>query len=166
MKFFTRSEVEHFLIQNGYEGGLAGASEKLNELDDYCIHFPLPTEHGKLLSAIRFIFNSNLECSWLLLIIEAAGIWPSWEDRNLYGLLRSVKGGSSDWSYGAGHLFDMSELEDVITFVTVFSNFRWDYRMIGSNNGLHLFGSHDDFGVLYLKNMTHEFDAEFSIFFK
>jgi hypothetical protein len=164
MKFLSRLEVEEFLQRQRRSNEPTEFDAELKKLDEYCIHFKLLESPGRTL-ALRYLFKEVFECTWILAIVENAGVWPSWEDRNLYEMMRTAKHGPSNWSYGEGHLFDPSETADIISFVTVFTNFRWDYRVINSSNDFHLHVDHDDHGKLFKGNLTEEFYEKFSGFF-
>ena len=165
MKFLNRLKVEEFLHQQGRSNRPADLDVELSKFDEYCINFTLPESPGKTLAAIRYLFEEKIQCSWILIIIESSGIWPSWQDTNLYGMMRTARGGANDWLYGEGHLFDPSENLDIISFVTVFSNFRWNFRVIDSTKNFNLSVSHDDHGKLFKANLTKEFNETFSKFF-
>ncbi len=139
MKFLGRTEVAEFMGRH-----------EVGKFESTIIPltYKLPLEFGRLLSSMRLVLQAKPYGEWSLAIIESAGIWPSWEDRNLYNMIRNSKGGSIEWSYGEGHLFGAHEIADLITFVTVFANFRWDFRVINQNNSLQLNVSHDDNVVL------------------
>ncbi len=107
--------------------------------------FVLPDEFDPLLSAMRLLYEIKFADEEFLLIIDSAGIWPSREDRNLYGMMRTARGGArDDWEAGSGHLLLADETEDLASFTAIFATFRWDFRVIGSSYDFALESSHDD----------------------
>jgi hypothetical protein len=149
MKFLCRSEVAEFINR-----------EVVSHIDTThmnLITYDVPKEFGRLLTSMKFIFETMFSGEWSLAIIESAGIWPTWEDRNLYSMIRKLKGASLEWEYGEGHLFAYNEISDLISLVTIFTNFRWDFKVINQSNSLKLNVSHDDIVSLHLKNPNEVF---------
>ena len=154
MKFLGRSDVADFMERQKIG--------KIDSADLKSITYKTPTEFGRLLASMRLIFENVPSGEWSLAIIESAGIWPSWEDKNLYGMMRRSKLGSVEWGYGEGHLFEPHELADLTSFVTVFTNFRWDFKVINQSNSLRLNVSHDDNVNLFLRERDNNFIQELS----
>jgi hypothetical protein len=152
MQFLSRDEVASFL--EAKEANLVLLESMRQNLKPDDLYFIWPEETGKVLTATRSIVHFKKKADWTLVIVEATGIWPSWEDRNLYDLLRKAHGGRKEWAYGEGHLFEADETLDLVTFVTVLANFRWDFRVLDSNNDFQMFASHDDYVIIRAPNIA------------
>ena len=145
MQFMSRNETGTFL--GSHKRGPTPKSLDLEFQEDgfYQTEFRIPTESGPLLSLLRHLFNLERVSSWTMIIMESAGIWPSWEDRNLTEMMRRARGALKQSEYGEGHLFSPGETADMISFAYVFANFRYDFRILDSDREIHAFFSHDDF---------------------
>jgi len=106
--------------------------------------FDLPVEFGRLLSLIKIFLRELTFDQRFLLVAEGAGIWPSWQDLNLYGMMKKSRGIEDLFQRGEGLLFIRDELEDVTSFTAIVALFRWDFRLLGSSIGVLLSCSHDD----------------------
>lgn len=145
MQLLDRERVRAFLVERN-RGPTPDALKK--EFDDdgfYQEKFAIPVEAGALLGLCRQLFRQERESPWTMITAESSAIWPSWEDANLYRMMRQARGLSVDIAYGDGHLFDRAESDDMVSFAYVFASFRYDFRIIDTNREIHAFFSHDDF---------------------
>jgi hypothetical protein len=75
--------------------------------------------------------------------ISEFGIWPSWEDWNLYLRLRSSHGDSRELSEAPAHLFSAVEKDDLTTYLNVAIQSGWGGHIIPNPARTYLFLSHD-----------------------
>jgi hypothetical protein len=147
LQFLDSKTTQEFLETNSKSQSILklGTNNPQNSLITQRLH--LPNENGILLSALKLIARQCSKESWSIVIIEGAGIWPSWQDLNLYDMMRRAYHVNRDWQAGEGHLFELADEHDLVSFSYVFAMFRWDFRVVTSNNALNFFSSHDDFCI-------------------
>jgi hypothetical protein len=150
LRFLNKTSVEKFLTENEIKSGPLDTNKNR-------LVFELPVAHGKILSTMRLVLNERRRSDWILVVVENAGIWPSWEDRNLYRMMREAKECFLEPAFGEGLLFEASEIQDAISFTTVFANFRWDVRVLDSEQNFEFTISHDDEMTIFIPNASEEF---------
>lgn len=156
MQFLDREAAKLYLRANNLPNTVDDMRAALDHNSAEVWNFDLPLEHGKLLSGFKQLLSRSISSGRCFCLLESAGIWPSWQDGNLYGLMRKALGGRSHWEYGEGHVFESDETHHLISFATVFANFRWDFWIIEPELKLLLFSSHDDFIRIYMPGMDAE----------
>jgi hypothetical protein len=149
LKFLDNNAAQGFLKTNSKSDDILRESSNNSQTSFIKQKFHLPNENGVILSALRLIAHQCAKESWTIAIIESAGIWPSWQDLNLYRMMRLAHHVDRNWQAGEGHLFELGDEDDLISFSYVFAMFRWDFRIVTSNNALNFFSSHDDFCICH-----------------
>jgi hypothetical protein len=144
MQFMDREATNVFLQERGRGPTPESQDEEFQDSRFYQAEFVIPIEAGRLLSLCRHLFQLDRTSAWTLIILESAGIWPSWEDKNLTDMMRKARGATVGGEYGEGYLFTSVETADLISFAYVFANFRYDFRIIDADREIHAFFSHDD----------------------
>jgi hypothetical protein len=144
MKFMDRQATNLFLAKGNRGPTPKALDEEFFNQGFYQAEFMIPVESGKVLSLFRHIFHQHRTSAWTMIIMQSAGIWPSWEDINLTAMMRQARGGDLSREYGEGYLFAPVETADMISFAYVFANFRYDFRIIDADREIHAFFSHDD----------------------
>lgn len=165
MKVLSENALRVFEVSQNTSLEIRALENALEENAENVANFKLPLEHGRCLSGFRFIFDKMKVLPWFVVIVECSSIWPSWEDKNLYSILRKATGNGGPLVDGEGHLFTIDEVEDLVTFVTVFANFRWDFRVIGGSDKFQLVVKHDDECRIYFRTMSDEFISNLGKFF-
>ena len=145
MQFFDRAGVAGFFGGKNRGPSPEAMDKEFHDEGFYQTQFAIPEEAGKLLCLCRHLFRQERTSAWTMIIAESPGIWPSWEDKNLYRMMRQARSLPIDMAFGDGHLFDNSEIEDMISFSYIFANFRYDFRIVDADREIHAFFSHDDF---------------------
>ena len=72
------------------------------------------------------------------------GVWPSAERPHIFDRLRASYGECRPLIEIPAHLFLPSEMEDLLSFVTLGVLFLWDVNVIGASSGRMLLYSHDE----------------------
>jgi hypothetical protein len=144
----SRNEVPLLLEARRPSPFSSDLNRELKEDGFWQAAFKIPMESGKLLSLIRHLLGFERKSAWTTVIVESAGIWPSWEDRNIIRLMREACGVQPEWEHGEAYYFELSDYENLISFCFLFSTFRYDFRIIDEKRELHVFFSHDDFFIL------------------
>ena len=144
MQFMDREATKLFLSRRNRGPTPEALDDEFHDHGFYQAEFVIPVESGKVLSLLRHVFNQNRTSAWTMIILESAGIWPSWEDRNLTDMMRMARGAAAGGEYGEGYLFAPAEAADMISFAYVFASFRYDFRVIDAEREIHAFFSHDD----------------------
>src|SRR5688572_27671304 len=75
--------------------------------------------------------------------ISEFGIWPSWEDRNLYQRLRRTHGDFRELHEAPAHLFEIGEKADLETYLGVALLFGWGGHILADPLRVYLYLSHD-----------------------
>jgi hypothetical protein len=150
MRFFDREATTIFLAECNRGPSVEGLDKEFLDEHFYQAEFVVPVEYGKLLSLLRHIFRVERNSAWTLIVAQSPGIWPSWEDKNLYRMMRDARNISAEMSYGDSFLFDPSETDDMVTFANTFACFRYDFRILDADREIHAFFSHDDWVFIQL----------------
>jgi hypothetical protein len=148
MQFFNREATGQFLAEQNRGSTPEVLDKEFFDHGFYQARFRIPVEAGKLLSLCRNIFDQKRTSAWTLIIVESGGIWPSCEDKNLYGMIRQARGVTTDTGYGDAYMFDPIETADMVSFSYIFASFRYDFRIIDADREIHIFFSHDDYFFL------------------
>jgi hypothetical protein len=150
MQLFDRELAGTFLSERNRPSTPTEFDREFQSEGFFQTQFEIPVQAGRLLSLFRHLFRQERKSSWTLIIAEGPGIWPSWEDKNLYRMMRRSHALTTEMAYGDAHLFDCTETEDMVSFAYVFAIFRYDFRIVDSDREFHAFFSHDDFFFLQM----------------
>jgi hypothetical protein len=75
------------------------------------------------------------------------GVWPSGQRMHVFDRFRMSYGVTQPLIESPGHVFEGTELEDAVSFVTLGVLFLWDCHVVAPSQSKLLFFSHDEFGL-------------------
>ena len=110
----------------------------------------IPASAGKQVFISRIIARDVVPPGVVLLLITESGIWPSRENLNLFTKFREAFKEMRPLEVAPGHLFEMSEREDLISFLLLLLIFGWGGFVLCENTSIALNISHDECIDLYV----------------
>ena len=130
---------QHQISLNEY-----GLPEKSNCDSEFTI--PVDAQHRVLLvsQTMQPFANESVFLVWF----NDWSVWPSGQRMHVFDRFRMSYGETRWLIHSPGHVFDQSEIEDAISFVTLAVLFLWDCYIVTPGRSKLLFFSHDEFGLM------------------
>jgi hypothetical protein len=108
--------------------------------------FKIPKDAGERVYLVAKSMTSFETSKEILIWFDDWGVWPSSQRMHLFDRLRLSYGESRPLSVVPAQIFEQSEFEDVVSFVTLGVLFLFDCYVICSDGKEILFFSHDEWG--------------------
>jgi hypothetical protein len=115
-------------------------------LTDSAHEFKIPKDAGERVYLVAKSMASFETSREVLIWFDDWSVWPSSQRMHLFDRLRLSYGESRSLSAVPAQIFDQSEFEDVVSFVTLGVLFLFDCYVICSDGKEILFFSHDEWG--------------------
>ncbi|HEY7999116.1 MAG TPA: hypothetical protein VIE87_09875 [Pseudolabrys sp.] len=143
MKILSREETSLWCGQND----IALNDRRLPERSDAFVSFKIPEDANKrvrLVSDRMQAFNGE---PIFLVWFDDRAVWPSGQRMHIFDRLRMSYGETRPLIQSPGHVFDQSEFEDAVSFVTLAVLMLWDCYVVTPKRSKLLFFSHDEYGL-------------------
>lgn len=119
------------------------------------VRFSLPKDSGQRVALARGLLFQLKPQSNILVRLRNWMVWPSSGHVPLVARLRQAMGCEKALEEQPGHLFDSTEIDDVISLLIVSLEFYWDCFIVDSNQRLLCFVSHDGHMVLMSRDQAY-----------
>jgi hypothetical protein len=144
MRILSREDASLWCGQNNIVLNDRGLPERI----DAPVHFKIPEDANKRVGLVSDRMQAfNLEPIFLVWFDDWA-VWPSGQRMHIFDRLRMSYGETRPLAQSPGHVFDQSEFEDAVSFVTLAVLMLWDCYVVTPKRGKLLFFSHDEFGLM------------------
>lgn len=143
MKILSKEDISLWCGQNN----IALSDRGLPERSDACARFEIPEDAGKRVHLASHCMQAfNDEPTFLVWFTEWS-VWQSGERMHIFDRFRMSYGETRPLIQSPGHIFNQTEIEDAVSFVTLAVLFLWDCYVVTPKRGKLLFFSHDEFGL-------------------
>jgi hypothetical protein len=144
MKIFSRDETSLWCSQND----IALNDRGLPERSDASMQFKIAEDANKRVGLVsdRMQTSFNGEPTFLVWFDDWA-VWPSGQRMHIFDRFRMSYGETRPLIQSPGHIFDQSEMEDAVSFVTLAVLMLWDCYVVTPQREKFLFFSHDEYGL-------------------
>ena len=109
-----------------------------------CTTLPIPDQTGQRVSLVREQLAALDGESEILVWFTEWGVWPSAERQHIFDRFRASYGETRPLIEIPAHALASSEMEDLLSLVTLGVLFLWDVNVIGSSGKRMVFYSHDE----------------------
>jgi hypothetical protein len=142
MKILSSAETGRWCEQNGipWEAGRPQRPELPTR-------FKIPEDAQKRVHLVSARMRPFIDASVFLVSFDDWAVWPSGQRMHVFERFRLSYGETRPLIQSPGHVFEGSEIEDAISFVTLAVLFLWDCYVVTPGCGKFLFFSHDEFGL-------------------
>lgn len=142
MRFLTLAECKQFAEEAGLtQEEIATASRDIAMPS--AVRVSIDSERHRAFFIAKAAVQLLGEFESALMWVTDFGIWPSSENRHLYGRLRHALGDSGTLNTTPGHLFLRHEFDDFITFVHLALEFGWGMNIVTKPAYRWIHASHD-----------------------
>ena len=118
----------------------------LPDRSDADLNFRIPCDAQKRVYLVSQAMGPFVDEPFLVWFDDWS-VWPSGQRMHVFDRLRMSYGETRRLIDSPGHLFDRTEIEDGISFVTVGALFLWDCYVVNPSRTKLLYLSHDEYGV-------------------
>jgi hypothetical protein len=143
MRFLEQNEIDEWREEHGLRADYPRESSVVER-----IVFAQGRRSGRERHVAEDCIRKLGEWSHALLIVLEWGIWPSSEDWPAYYAARGAQGEKRSLGEAPGHLFEWSERELLLSFLTAAMEFGWNAEVIAASGeralSRGLFVSHDE----------------------
>ena len=108
-----------------------------------------------LAKVIVSMFDRELQ---VLLHIKEWSVWPSTEHMPLYSQLRLSYRETTNLIDKPGHLFNQTEMNELLSCIIIGLIFSWDCEVYSLSNATYSLTSHDGIGLIYGKDSKERFN--------
>lgn len=143
MKVLSTREAQHWCQAHHIALGDRG----LPKLPDTDLKFVIPSDAGKRVYLVGQAVKAFADEPLFLVWFDDWSVWPSGQRMHVFERFRMSYGEARHLIDSPGHLFDQTEIEDAISFVTIAALFLWDCYVVSRSLGKLLYLSHDEYGV-------------------
>lgn len=119
----------------------------LPEIADAESKFRIPADTGKRVHLVKQAMEPFTNERAILVWFDNWSVWPSGQRMHIFDRLRRSYGEIRRIADVPVQLFEKSEIEDAISFVTIAVFFLWDCYVVGPDQDRLLFFSHDEYVV-------------------
>jgi hypothetical protein len=143
MKILSKEETASWCRQHN----IALNDRDLPETFDCHERFKIPVDSQQrvhlVFEGMRVLANEPSILVWF----DDWSVWPSGQRMHVFDQFRKAYGETRLLIHSPGHVFEPSEIEDAISFVTLGVLFLWDCYVVTPRRDKLLFFSHDEFGL-------------------
>jgi hypothetical protein len=108
----------------------------------------IPSDAGARVALVHRVMESFRDESSFLVWFDDWSVWPSGQRMHVFDRVRMSYGETRPLIEAPAHLFDQSEIEDAISFVTVAILFLWDCYVVNPDGTKLLYLSHDEYALM------------------
>jgi hypothetical protein len=119
----------------------------LPDRSDAALRFEIPEDAQKRVVLVNRAMQTFGDESHFLVWFDDWAVWPSGQRMHVFDRFRMSYGETRRLIDSPGHLFDGTEIEDGISFVTISTLFLWDCYVVNPGRTKLLYLSHDEYGV-------------------
>jgi len=142
MKILSRNETETWC--RTHDIALDNRLRPLRPLN--AERFPIPVDTGQRIATVRANLASFENETETLVWFTEWGAWPSSERMHIFERFRLSYGEKRLLIDAPGHLYEHSEFEDLLSYVTLGVLFLWDVFVVTPGLTKIVFYSHDEIG--------------------
>src|SRR5262245_36546685 len=147
MQFLTKEQCAAWALKEGFPFGEKPNYHDLEKVG-HTIRFATQADSGYKVSLARTLWHSVADRSERLVWMTEWGVWPSSEHMPLYTALRQAFGGKRPLIEAPGHLFQLGEDDNGLSFFITAALFLWDVYLLGAGGDFAAFLSHDEFCIV------------------
>ena len=114
---------------------------------DIDLKFEIPPGTGRRVYLVSQALKPFAGEPHVLVWLDDWSVWPSGQRMHVFDRFRMSYGETRQLIDSPGHLFDRTEIEDAISFVTIAALFLWDCYVVSPGQSRLLYLSHDEYGV-------------------
>jgi hypothetical protein len=115
---------------------------------DSVLKFEIPPDAGRRVylvnQAMKLFDDEPLFIVWF----DDWSVWPSGHRMHVFERLRLSYGETRQLIDAPAHVFDQTEIEDAVSFVTIAALFLWDCYVVSPSASKLLYLSHDEYGAI------------------
>ena len=148
MQFLTKEQCVAWVSKEGFDLGETPNYRDLEKVGVHKIRFATPSDAGARVALARTLWNSLGARSEGLVWVTEWGVWPSSEHMPLYTALRRAFGDKRPLIEAPGHLFQLGEDDNGLSFFLVAALFFWDVYLLRAGGDSAAFLSHDEFCIV------------------
>ena len=115
-------------------------------LPDELDQFEIPSDAGKRLAMVKQQLSSFEKEQKIIVYVSSWSVWPSSERMHIYERFISSYNQTKPLIEIPCYMFEKTEYEDMLSFVTLCVLFLWDAYVIATNTRRGIFYSHDEMG--------------------
>jgi|SRR5262245_19751681 len=143
MNVFSKQETLSWCQAHHVALGHDGLPEKF----DADFKFEIPVDAGRRVALVNRAMQAFADEPVLLVWFTEWGVWTSGQRMHVFDRFRLSYGETRRLMDSPGHLFERTEMEDTISFVTIGVLFLWDCHIVVPQRRKLLHFSHDEFGL-------------------
>jgi hypothetical protein len=160
MQFLTKDQCAAWVTKERFRFAAAPSWRDLEKVGFHATRFATPADAGARIALARILWSSVSDQSERLLWMTEWGVWPSSEHMPLYASLRQVFGDKRRLIDAPGHLFQLGEDDNGLSFLIIAAVFLWDVYLLGSGGDFAAFLSHDEFCVVLNRDKARAAEME------
>ena len=160
MQFLTKDQCAAWASKERFPFSEAPNYQDLEKVGFHNTHFPTPPDAGRRVALARILWNTFSDRSERLLWVTEWGVWPSSEHMPLYVSLRQALGDKRRLIDAPGHLFQLGEDDNGLSFLIVAALFYWDVYLLGAGGDFAAFLSHDEYCVVLSRDAVQRAEME------
>jgi len=129
----------------------------LPERFDADLEFKIPVDAGKRVAMVGRAMKPFEDEPLFLVLFSEWSVWRSGERMHVFDRFRMSYGETRRLIEAPGHVFNQTEIEDAISFVTIAVLFLWNCHVVTPERRKVLYFSHDEWG--FAKGVEFEFEG-------
>jgi len=119
----------------------------LPDRTDASAKFKIPEDAQRQVNFVSGYMQAFRDEPTFLMWLDDWDVWPSGQRMHIFDRFRMSYGEHGPLFQSPGHLFEESEIEDAVSFVTLAVLFLWDCYVVTPKRKKLLFFSHDEYGL-------------------
>jgi len=160
MQFLTKEQCLAWASKEDLAFDQTPSYRDLEKVGVHKMRFATPADAGARVALARTLWNSLSDRSERLVWITEWGVWPSSEHMPLYKSLRQAFGDKRSLMDAPGHLFQLGEDDNGLSFFIVAALFFWDVYLLGTGGDVAAFLSHDEFCIVVSREAAQGAEME------
>jgi hypothetical protein len=148
MQVLSAADAKHWCETEGVALDVHGLPEC-----PHAVGFDIPEDAGRRVYLAGTCMSGFSDEPGLLVWFHDWSVWPSGERMHIFDRFR-LSYGDTEWLIDRpARIFEQSEFEDAVSYVTLAVLFLWDCYVVTPGRTKFLFFSHDEYGAFFGLNV-------------